>query len=133
MTWLRQWLAAWLSKRERAAPDACPAFALRIPADHPPLDDTPDHPADFGLKTCWLAVKIEEPERVLTLLKAQDVRRANWQNGIHVAYWASRKKYQASAWCNNIRNENITLSNGCEIVLYKAGIALYYSRFLDLH
>ena len=41
MTWLRQWLAAWLSKRERAAPDACPAFALRIPADHPPLDDTP--------------------------------------------------------------------------------------------
>ena len=58
MTWLRQWLAAWLSKRERAAPQGatpppedCPAFVLCIPDDHPPLDDTPDHPADFGLKT----------------------------------------------------------------------------------
>lgn len=105
MTWLRQWLAAWLSKRERATPQGatpppedCPAFVLCIPDDHPPLDDTPDHPADFGLKTCWLAVKTEEPERVLTLLKAQDVRRANWQNGIHVAYWASRKKYQENIY-----------------------------------
>lgn len=93
MSRLRRWLAARFSGRRQAAPQGAARLpaedaVLRIPDGHPPLDDTPDQPLAFGLKTCWLAVKTTAPERVLALLKAQDVRRANWQSGIDMAYWA---------------------------------------------
>lgn len=47
-----------------------------------PLDTMPDAPLSFGYKIAWLAVKCDGPEQVITVLKPQTLRVANWETGL---------------------------------------------------
>lgn len=50
--------------------------------DEPILSTEPDAPVPFGYKTGWLAVRCQDPQRVLTALDALDIRLANWSTGL---------------------------------------------------
>ena len=46
-------------------------------------------PESFGYKIAWLAVRTDDPEKVLSVLAdVRDIQRANWQSGIAWAYRA---------------------------------------------
>lgn len=46
-----------------------------------PLSQEPDGPEPFGYKTGWLAIRCQDPRRVLEALGGTDVRPANWKTG----------------------------------------------------
>lgn len=54
----------------------------------PPLhiDATPDHPQPFGFKMGWLAIKSDDPSKIIAILELKDVRPANWSTGTDSAY-----------------------------------------------
>lgn len=50
-----------------------------------PLSQEPDGPEPFGYKTGWLAIRCQDPRRVLETLGGTDVRPANWKTGLAAA------------------------------------------------
>ena len=50
------------------------------------LSDIPDLPIEFGYKVCWLAVKTNDINKIISNEKLENIRRANWETGIRVAY-----------------------------------------------
>lgn len=87
------WLKNWLRRLERARPAAdqcaagstvspCPPY---VPNAALPLNSTPDGPVPFGYKTAWLAVRCDDPERVISALTPQSREPANWAAGLEEA------------------------------------------------
>ena len=83
--WLVKWGRETAEKQHRAddgtALSPIPETALT------PLDDTPDGPVLFGYKMGWLAVKCEDPHRLMEVLGLQNSRPANWTTGLARAGW----------------------------------------------
>lgn len=50
---------------------------------NPPVTSTePDGPVPFGYKTSWLAVRCDDPERVMAALRPASRQSANWSTGL---------------------------------------------------
>ena len=81
------------SRRERPRKEAArepefhgPVYTVdyqEVPEDPAPA---PDGPMPFGYKTAWLAVKCEDPARVLAALEPSSCQTANWATGLAAAY-----------------------------------------------
>ena len=56
------------------------------PAEPKEISTEPDGPVPFGYKTCWTAVRCEDPERVIAALKPRSRQAANWSTGLAAAY-----------------------------------------------
>jgi hypothetical protein len=50
------------------------------------LGTQPDHPAAFGYRMAWLAIRTRDAARVHEALGLADIEVANWQSGIGVVY-----------------------------------------------
>jgi hypothetical protein len=50
------------------------------------IDATPDRPVGFGYKMCWLAVRSENTDDVVSSLLFENRQPANWQTGFVAAY-----------------------------------------------
>lgn len=88
--WLVKWGRETAEKQYRADDGAVqphiPEMALT------PLDDTPDGPVPFGYKMGWLAVKCEDPHRLMEVLGLRDPQPANWTTGL------ARAEYQGQVF-----------------------------------
>ena len=86
--WLVKWGWETAEKQYRADDGAVlphiPEMALT------PLDDTPDGPVPFGYKMGWLAVKCEDPHRLMEVLGLRDPQPANWTTGLARAGYQGR-------------------------------------------
>ena len=71
--WLNCWRIRGTARRGRNPP--------RPPRPAPCLDSAPDAPVPFGRRDSWLAVRCEDPERVLAALAPGSRTAANWAAG----------------------------------------------------
>lgn len=64
------------------------ARAMTEKRNLPPLEISaePDEPVSFGYKTCWLAIRSDDPQAVIEAIGLRDVQRANWDSGTTAAY-----------------------------------------------
>lgn len=63
-----------------------------------PLSQEPDGPEPFGYKTGWLAIRCQDPRRVLEALGGTDVRPANWKTGLAAAEGPGGKAFVSLRW-----------------------------------
>lgn len=57
------------------------------------LSAVPDEPVSFGYQTAWMAVRCDDPGRVLSALSGRDVQRANWTTGLEAAFRDPRRVF----------------------------------------
>lgn len=50
------------------------------------FDLRPDTPRSFGYKMAWIAIRTRDTERVIEILRLDDVRQANWSTGLGTVY-----------------------------------------------
>lgn len=50
------------------------------------VSKNPDEPIDFGYKMVWIAIKINNKERVAAILELKNIQNSNWKSGIETAY-----------------------------------------------
>jgi hypothetical protein len=70
----------------RVEPSSSGQRALLAPKPLARMDETPDEPAPFGYKICWLAVRTPRSEDVVAALPIEKVQRANWHTGCDAAH-----------------------------------------------
>ena len=82
---------------EETVLQAPPPVSLPTPAQ---VSQEPDGPVPFGYKTTWMALRCDDPERVISALRPRLRQSANWTTGLAaVEAQMERRVFVSPAGC----------------------------------